>query len=389
MSITAEPLSLLRERTSEKWVEYPEDVLPLFVAEMDYPLAPVVADAVIARVRANDSGYVSDCSAVARAFAAFAEHRWGWRVAPERVRTTTDVGVAIVETLRLLLPRGSEVVVMPPVYPPFFGFVQEAGHRAVSVPLLAAEGHGIDLDGIRAALAGGAAAILLCHPHNPLGKVHDPAELAKLATLARQHGAIVVSDEIHAPLVHPGEEFTPFLTVSEDAAAVGVCVTAASKGWNIAGFKCALYASESEQMARRLEAMSEEVLWRTSLFGLHATAAAYARGGDWLDEVVAAIAESRELLGRLVAERLPGVALTVPAAGYLAWLDFRALGWDEDPAARILREARVALVSGPEFGPEGVGFARINFACGPEVLEEAIDRIAALVTGGGPRAVTR
>ena len=384
MSITADSPSRLRARTSEKWVAYPEDVLPLFVAETDYPLAPAVADAVIARVRASDSGYVSDCSPAARAFAGFARERWGWEADPDRIRTTTDVGVAIVEILRLLLPRDSEVVVMPPIYPPFFGFVAEAGHRSVSVPLRADRGHAIDLEGIRAALAAGARAILLCHPHNPLGRVHPKEELAALAALPREHGAIVVSDEIHAPLVRGDQEFVPFLAVSDDAAEVGVCATAASKGWNIAGFKCALYASASEGMAARLEAMNEEVLWRTSILGLHATAAAYADGGEWLDDVLGTIAESRELLASLVAARLPGVGFAPPAAGYLGWLDFRALGWDEDPAARILREARVALVPGPEFGPEGEGFARINFACSPEMLTEAIDRIARLALRDQP-----
>lgn len=373
--VHAEPLDLLRQRTSEKWVTYPAEVLPLFVAEMDYPIAPVVAEAVIARVRASDSGYVSRPGALAPAFAAFAAERWGWTVDPTQLRSTTDVSLGIVEVLRVLLDPGSPVVITPPVYPPYFGLIPEAGHTLVEVPLQGVE---LDLDGIEAAFAAGARAMLLCNPHNPLGHPHGAAALAALAEIAERHGAVVVSDEIFAPLVHTDAVFTPFLSVSAAAARVGVCVSSASKGWNLAGFKCAVIVTADAAIAARLDAMSEEVTWRTSILGLHASVAAFTEGVDYLDGTLAAIEANRRLLGELLAARLPGVGYREPRAGYLAWLDFRPLGWTEDPAARILREARVALVPGPEFGAQGTGFARLNLACSPEVLTEAIERIARL-----------
>ncbi|NQX28394.1 aminotransferase class I/II-fold pyridoxal phosphate-dependent enzyme [Microbacteriaceae bacterium VKM Ac-2854] len=371
--VHAEPLDLLRLRTSEKWVTYPADVLPLFVAEMDYPIAPVVAEAVIARVRASDSGYVSTPGPLAPAFAAFAAERWGWTVDPAQLRSTTDVSLGIVEVLRVLLQPGSPVVITPPVYPPYFGLIPEAGHTLVEVPLRGSE---LDLAGIEAAFASGARAILLCNPHNPLGHPHPTSSLAALAEIAERYGAVVVSDEIFAPLVHTDAEFTPFLAASEAAGRVGVCVTSASKGWNLAGFKCAVIVTADAALAARLDAMSEEVTWRTSILGLHASVAAFTQGVDYLDGTIAAIEASRGLLGELLAEHLPAVGYREPHAGYLAWLDFRALGWSEDPAARILREARVALVPGPEFGAQGQGFARLNLACSPEVLTEAIERLA-------------
>lgn len=375
--VHADPLSLLRARTSEKWVEYPEDVLPLFVAEMDYPLAPVVMEAVLGCVRASDTGYVSAPGPLGPAFAAFAAERWGWAVDPGRVRCTTDVSLAIVEILRVLLPPGSRVVITPPVYPPFFGLIPEAGHAVVEVPL--GVDNALDLDGIEAALQDGARAVLLCNPHNPLGHPHPRGALERLAALAERHGAIVVSDEIHGPLIHGDGVFVPFLTVSEAAARIGVCVTSASKGWNLAGLKCAVFLATDPGLNAALDTMTDEVTWRTSILGLHASVAAFGRGGDYLDGTIAAIEANRALLTRLLARHLPGVGYREPVAGYLAWLDFRPLGWGDDPAARILREARVALVPGPEFGAEGRGFARLNLACAPEVLTEAIERIARLL----------
>ncbi len=374
--LVADPLPALRARTSEKWSYYPDDVLPLFVAETDYPIAPVVSDAVIDRIRASDTGYVGSPAILGAAFAYFAARRWAWEFDPARVRCTTDVGVAIVETLRVLLEPGSAVVIMPPVYPPFFGLVREAGHRAVEVPLRS-DGR-MDLAGIERSFAGGARGVLLCHPHNPLGVVHPTDDLRVLADLAERFGAVVVSDEIHAPLVHPGVGFTPFLAASDAAARVGVCVTAASKGWNIAGLKCALIVATHADPNSRLDRMGEEVLWRTSILGLHASAAAFTGGIDHLDATVAAIVDSKRLLAELLAAKLPGVTFREPDAGYLAWLDMRALNWGDDPADRILAEAKVALSHGPAFGRPGLGHARLNFACSPEVLTEAIARIAAL-----------
>jgi cystathionine beta-lyase len=376
-TVHAESLEALRKRTSEKWVAYPADVLPLFVAEMDYPLAPVVADALIDRVRASDTGYVASPLPAATAFAGFASRRWGWEVDPTGILTTTDVSVGIVETLRQVLSPGDGVVVMPPVYPPFFEMVPEAGGRVVAVPLVDdGTSWSIDLDGVEEALSAGARAILLCNPHNPLGLVHSAESLEALAELAARFDATVVSDEVHSPLTHSGVTFTPFLSVSDAAREHGMTIVAASKAFNLAGAKCALIVAASARSRAILDGMDEEVMWRTSILGLHATVAAFEHGDDWLDGAIAAIEGNRDMLGHLLAMQLPDVGYRPPAAGYLAWLDFRALEWGEDPSIRALSDARVALNAGPTFGPQGTGFARLNFACGPEVLMEAVVRLA-------------
>ena len=375
--IAVDSLDVLRRRTSVKWCTYPQDVLPLFVAEMDFPLAPAVARAMIERIEASDVGYVAGPGPLAPAFAGFAQRRWGWDVDPAGIRTTTDVSVAIVEALRQAISPGGEVVITPPVYPPFFQLPVEAGGVVREVPLLDdGTGWSLDLAGLEAAFADGAQALLLCNPHNPLGLVHTRQTLAEVARLAHQYSVTVVSDEIHAPLVYSPADFTPFLAVSAEARAHGICVTAASKGWNIAGAKCALVVAADPAMQLFLDTMPSGTGFRTSLLGLHGTAAAFAEGEDWLDDILQTLDGNRRLLGDLLSAELPGVKYRMPDAGYLAWLDLRALGWGEDPAAVALDRARVALEPGLKFGADGEGHVRLNFGCAPEVLEDAVRRLA-------------
>jgi cystathionine beta-lyase len=376
--VHAETLERLRRRTSEKWVRYPPDVLPLFVAEMDYPLAPGIAEALTERIRLSDTGYVASPILAGEAFAGFAERRWGWVLDPTSVRTTTDVSVCIVESLRRAILPGDSVVINPPVYPPFFHLVTEAGGIVVEVPLVD-DGANCELDlaGIETAFAAGARALLLCNPQNPVGTVHSAESLAALAELAARYEVTIVSDEIHGLLTHSMAEFTPFLAVSDAAREYGIAVTSASKAFNIAGVKCSVMVAASERSLALLDGMSEEVLWRTSILGMHASVAAFTSGDDWLDGTLESIEASKRLLGELLASELPDVGFRAPDATYLAWLDFRALGWGDDPSIRAL-EAGVALNPGPDFGAQGRGFARLNFACSPEVLTEAIRRLAAV-----------
>jgi cystathionine beta-lyase len=375
--VQAESLDNLRKRTSEKWVEYPADVLPLFVAEMDYPLAPVISDALIERIRLSDTGYVASPLPVGEAFSGFAHRRWHWDVDPASVRTTTDVSVCIVESLRRAIAPGDGVVINPPVYPPFFHLVPEAGGVVVEVPLLDdGTSYSLDLEGIEGAFAAGARAILLCNPQNPVGLVHSAASLAALADLAATYDVTVVSDEIHAPLTYSTARFTPFLAVSDAAREHGIAVTSASKAFNLAGVKCAVMVAGSERSLALLDGMSVEVGWRTSILGLHASVAAFTHGDDWLDGTIAALEASTAVLADLLAAQLPEVGFRRPDATFLAWLDCHRLGWGDDPSIRAL-DARVALNPGPDFGTQGRGFARLNFACSPEVLAEAIHRLAA------------
>jgi cystathionine beta-lyase len=387
--LDAVPLSRLRQRTSVKWREHPEDVLPLWVAEMDVPLAPPIAEALHRAVDLGDTGYPAGEEAYAHALARFASDRWRWHDFPtDRATVVPDVMMGVVEVLRLLTEPGDAVVINPPVYPPFYAFVSHSGRRVVESPL-SADGR-IDLERLGDAFASAArvherVAYLLCSPHNPTGTVHTRAELEAVATLARRHGVRVVADEIHAPLVLPGAEFTPYLAVegSEDAFAL----TSASKAWNLAGLKAAVAVAgaEAETDLRR---MPEEVGHGPSHLGVIAHTVAFDEGGAWLDTLLGALDEQRSLLGRLLAEHLPQVQYLRPQGTYLAWLDCRALGVEErplddigivsdleGPARLFLDRARVALSSGHVFGTGGGGHVRLNFATSPTILAEAVTRM--------------
>lgn len=378
--LDALPLETLRRRSSTKWRTYGADVLPMFVAETDFALAPRITAALAAAVDVGDTGYTPPDPGVRDAFAAFAARRFGWDVAPERVRTTGDVMMGVVEILRAVTSPGDAVVITPPVYPPFAMTVEEAGCRVAPVPLRdTGAGWELDLDGIDAALAAGARAVLLCNPHNPTGTVHSRESLAAVADLAARHGAAVISDEIHAPLVRDGASFVPFLASSPVAAAVGYAVTSPSKTFNLAGLKCAVMVTADERTAAVVRALPSEVEWRTGLFGAIASVAALDPASDvWLDGLRARLDLNRYLLADLLATHLPRARYRVPDAGYLAWVDLSAYGWGDDPASRILADARVALHHGPLFGPQGAGHVRVNFGCGPDVLTEAIARIGRL-----------
>ena len=379
--LDALPLETLRRRTSAKWTTYPPEVLPLFVAETDFPLAEPITATLQEAIALGDTGYTSERSGLGEAYAGFASRRFGWQVDPARVWSTADVMMGVVELLRATCQPGDRVIIAPPVYPPFSMCIPEAGCVVEEVPMRdTGTAWELDVPAIEAALADGARAVLLCNPQNPTGTVHSAETLAALAAAARRHGAVVLSDEIHAPLTQPGVTFTPFLSASEDAAAVGYALVSASKAFNLAGLKCALMVAAAEETAATVRALPPEVFWRTSIFGARAAVAAYSAASDpWLDALLARLDANRRLLGDLLAEHLPAARYRMPDAGYLAWIDLSAYGWGDDPGRRILRDAQVALHFGPQFGPQGRGHVRLNFGCGPEVLTEAVTRIARLV----------
>lgn len=373
--LTALTLDELRQRTSVKWRQHPPDVLPLFVAEMDVPVAEPVAEALTDAIAAGDTGYPHG-TRYADALVDFAHARWGWTIEVGRTAIVPDVMLGIVEVLKLVTQPSDAVIINSPVYPPFYMFIEHMDRRVVEVPLT--PGHRLDLVGLTAAFwqatAGGRpAAFLLCNPHNPTGTVHTREELSAVAALAARHGVRVVSDEIHAPLVFPDAEFAPYLSVpgTEDAFAV----LSASKGWNLAGLKAALAVAGSAA-AEDLARMPEEVSHGPSHLGILAHSAALRHGGDWLDRLLAGLDTNRRLLGDLLAVHLPQVRYRQPQATYLAWLDCRTLDLADDPAAVFLERGRVALLSGPTFGTGGDGHVRLNFATSPEVLTEAVRRMA-------------
>lgn len=378
----------LRERRSVKWRAYPDDVLPMRLAEMDGPLAEPIAAALRAAVALGDTGYATE-GGLPEAFAGFADRRYGWRPDPAGMRLVPDVMSGIVEVLGQISGPGDRVVVNTPSYPPFLLWLARIGREAVHSPLaLGPEGHRLDLGRLERDFAAGARVYLLCSPHNPTGLVFSREELLAVAALADRYDVRVVADEIHAPLTYPGVRHVPFATLDAPAAARSVTLVSASKAWNLAGLKAALAVPGPDARAD-VAAVHEEVTAGAGLFGVIAGEAAFTEGEPWLAEVLADLDANRRLLGDLLAEHLPGVGYHPPQATYLAWLDCRSLGLGDDPAEVFLREGRVALAPGPDF--VAPGFARFNFATSPERVEDAVRRMAAArdrhrARGDGARA---
>jgi cystathionine beta-lyase len=363
-------LEQLRRRTSVKWRYYPEDVLPLWVAEMDVPLAEPVARAITDAVAIGDTGYPSG-TAYAEALSDFAKERWNWDgLAVERTSIVPDVMQGVVAMFGLISHRDAPVVVNCPVYPPFYEFVEALGRTVVEAPLDAS--WRIDFAALRDAFvrAGEGAVYLLCNPHNPTGTVHTAAELDEVAKLARRHGIRVVADEIHAPIVAAGASFVPYLSVAGD----GLSLMSSSKAWNLAGLKAAL-AIAGPDAADDLARLPDEVRYGASHLGVLAHTAALRDAGDWLDAVLSGLDENRLLLAELLAEHLPAVRCAPAQGTYLAWLDCRELGLGDNPAKAFLQRGKVALSSGIPFGTGGAGFARMNLATSPELITEAVRRM--------------
>ncbi|MFC7488671.1 MalY/PatB family protein [Knoellia sp. CPCC 206453] len=359
-------------RTSVKWGLYPPDVLPLWVAEMDAAPCEPIVEAVSAAMRRGDTGYPLG-HAFVEAAVGYAAQTWSWTIAPSRVTPVTDVMVGLSELVRLVTAPGGPVIVSSPVYNAFFDFIDMAGRRVVDAPLdedLRLDPEVLDRTFGEVTAGGEPAAYLLCNPQNPTGTVHSTAELATLAEIANRHGVVVIADEIHAPIVHEGV-FTPYLSVPGGER--GVSLLSASKAWNLAGLKAALVVTGAD--ARDDLSLHEVHTHGASHLGQIAAVAAWTDGREWLAQVTAEIDDNRALLGRLLAERLPDIGYAAPAATYLAWLDCRALGWGDDPAAVLRERGRVALSPGLSFGDTGRGFVRFNLATSPAIVTEAVERM--------------
>jgi cystathionine beta-lyase len=370
----------LRRRRSAKWAVYGDDVLPAWVAEMDYPLAEPIARALRDAIDAGDAGYACAVG-LGEVFASWARSRWGWEVDATDVHLVPDVVTAIAEVLRACTAPGDGVVIEPPVYPPFAGTVRGLGRRVVEAPLARTpDGWAPDLDAIERAYAAGARAHLLCSPQNPTGTVIPPGTLARIAELAATHGVLVVADEIHAPLTLPGASHTPFPTVSDAARGCSIVLTSASKAWNVAGLKAAFMVGAPGEPRRVLARVPPETQFHAGHFGVVATAAAFRHGEPWLAQVIAILDRNRHLLREMLAAELPSVGYVPPQASYLAWLDCRALGLGPDPARTFLTRGKIALSSGPTFGAQGEGFVRLNLATSRALLEDAVRRMKLSLT---------
>lgn len=369
------PLDALQQRASMKWRAYDRDVLPLWVAEMDAHPADEVLAAVAHAMTTGDTGYPVAGPYIA-ALQGFAAQRWGWSFEARQALLVADVMQGAMDALSTVTGPGDAVVITPPVYPPFYGYLCHHRRRIVEAPLRA-DGR-LDLEVLDRAFgdarADGPAAFLLCNPQNPTGTVHTREELTTVAELASRHDVQVVADEIHAPLALPGARFVPYLTVPGSGS--GIALHSASKGWNLAGLKAAL-AIFGEDATDRLTALPEIVTHGASHLGTIAHAAALNSARAWLDSAIEMIVANRARFADALADAVPGARYRPGEATYLAWVDLREAGFGDDPATILREKARVAFNAGDDFGPGGAGHVRVNLATSPAILDDAVARMAA------------
>jgi cystathionine beta-lyase len=374
IDLTVPDLATLQTRRSEKWATNGPGVLASTVAEMDFPVAPVVAAALHAAIDRNDLGYAPPAPRrLAVALAGFARRRLNWSVDADQVTLVPDVMAGLIELCRVLAMPGEHAAFVTPAYPPFFAELPQAGVQLTHLPI-ASDGS-TDLDALETALADGLRVLVLVNPHNPTGRVLPRQELERIADLCASYRAWVLADEIHAPLVFSGAAHTPWLEVSDAARERGIGLTSASKAFNLAGLKTALVVTASDRAraaVQRMPPLSD----RAGLLGVLASEAAFCDGDDWLDAVLSRLHANRTLLGHLLATELPQIEWTPPEATFLAWLDCRPLALGDDPAATFLARGRIALGRGVDYGREGAGFVRLNFGTSPEHLRDTVRRMA-------------
>ena len=374
-------LSTLSQRDGEKWAVVRDGVLPAWVADMDFPISPVIRRVLVRRID-TDLGYPAwfnetGGGPLGEVFAERMRRRFGFVADPSHVRLFTDVNQAMQVVLHLGTSAGDAVALHTPACPPFEEVFTKLGRPPRTVPIRCRDGQWqLDMDRLADELRGRGAvpcrALLLVNPHNPTGRVFRREELKELAGMAIEHDLLVISDEVHAELTYPGYKHIPFASLSEEIAARTVTLTSGSKAFNLAGARCAVAHIGVKEIREAVDAQRGILFGQVSAFGVDALKAAWADGDGWLDTVRALLDRNR----RRVAEQLPdGIGYVMPEATYLAWLDCRSVGLGDDPSAFFERDAKVLLCRGTEFGPEGKGFARLNFATSLPVLDELLRRM--------------
>ena len=375
-------IDALRRRQGAKWSLCPDNVIPAWVADMDFPVAAPIREALARAVGESDLGYsvYPTQHPLPGVFCERVAERFDWQITPDRVAVITDVVQGLYLGAQLFAESGQGVVIQTPIYPRFLDAVANTGRRFVFNPLVRPrDGYELDLDVLRAAIDPETRVLLLCHPHNPTGRAFTRGELTSLAEVALANDLTVISDEIHADLVFDERRHIPFASLSPEIEARTVTLMSASKAFNIAGLHCALAVFGSATLRKRFESVPLPLRGAVSSLGLAASLAAFRDGQPWLDAVVSYLQANRDVLTAFLAERMPAIGYAAPEATYLAWLDCRALELDESPHRFFRQQARVVLSPGPEFGEVGEGFVRLNFATSRAILREILERMARVV----------
>ena len=374
-------VAALRARRTNKWHKFADDVLPAWVADMDFGIAPPIAAALSRLAAAEEYGYPAREGQLAAAFARRMQSRFAWTVDAHDVMPVGDLVQASFACIMAFSEPGDGILLQLPSYPPFIGAIEGTGRHLVANPM---RDDGLrwqlDLEAFDAAPVPRTSMLMFCHPQNPTGRAYNRAELEAVAAFVIRHDMIVVSDEIHADIVYPGNTHIPLASLSPEIAARTITITSATKSFNIPALHCAVMHFATPDLKQRFIArVPQRLLGGPGVTGIDATIAAWDHGQPWFDEIMQALQANRDWLAQAVTAELPGVTLRRPDATYLAWLDCTALDLPTPAGTFFLDHARVGLNSGETFGPQYAAFVRLNFATSPAILREIVARMAKAV----------
>ncbi len=377
-----------RQAGSAKWLAFDEDVLPMWVADMDFKSPQPIIDALHERVEHGMFGYGVEPPELRELICERMQRLHQWHITPDSIVFLPGLVCGLNVVARAIGQPGSGVMANTPVYPPFLSAPVNQDRTVNDVPLAVSHRqdeqgrpylyYEMDFDAMQEQLDPSTRLFMLCNPHNPVGRVYSQAELEKLVDFCLRNDLTLCSDEIHADLLLDGAQHTPVASLDDEIAKRTITLLAPSKTFNIPGLGCSMAIIPDEELRQRVQKAAAGIVPHVNILGFTAATAAYRDGGDWLEELQVYLTGNRDYLFDYIKRELPQVDLTRPEGTYLAWLDLRSFGMD-DPCKFILDEARVAMGMGKPFSPgsESEGFVRLNFGCPRKLLTEGLDRIAA------------
>ncbi len=374
-----------RASDSVKWTAYDLDVIPLWIADMDFPSPEPVVRALTARAQHGVYGYpdsIYDTSGqLTKLRQIIVEHlaqRYQWQVNPEDIVFAPSVVVGFHLACLALAQPHEAVLVQTPVYPPILVAAHETGIQGQTTKLSRnTDGsYSVDWDALEASITPETRLFILCNPHNPVGKVFQPDELARLAEICLRHRVTIVADEVHCDLIYPEGHHTPIAAMDAEVAQNTITLMSPSKTYNLAGLQCSFAIIPNRELRKRYTFAGRALIPWVNIFGLLAAQVAYQEGEEWLQELLLYLKANRDYLLDFAHQHLPGVHIGRPQGTYLAWLDCRKANLPTTPYRFFLEKARVALNDGDKFGPGGEGFVRLNFACPRPLLQQALERMS-------------
>jgi len=360
-----------------------EDVLPMWVADMDFSVPPSVSEAIMERARHEIYGYSIRPESFYQSVMSWTNRRYGWSIQREWLTFTPGIVPGVNLSIMTLTDPGEKVMIQPPVYFPFFQAVKKNGRQLVENRLILHDGrYYVDMDNFEQQLKSGVKLFILSNPHNPGGSVWTYDELKTMGELCVRYGAIIIADEIHSDIVFPGHVYTPMASISKAIAQNTITFLAPSKTFNIAGLSTSIGIIPNRKLRQLFDEMIERIhLWHGNIFGNVALEAAYNYGEEWLDELLDYLIGNIQLIDDYINTRIPGIRLIKPEGTYLAWLDCRELPVENGRINRFMVEkAGVGMNEGSTFGENGKGFQRLNFGCPRKTLKTALEKIEQAVS---------